>query len=57
MQAGLAAAGGAQPDDVLVAEHVFEGVVEVLDALFVQLGLPIERVRFDDKALWDLGFC
>ena len=54
-QAGLAAAADAQPDDVLVLVHVAQGVVEGHDSLFVELGLALEGIGFEDQDFGQAG--
>ena len=54
-QAGLAAAGGAQPEQVLALVHVAQGVVEGHDFLFVELGLPLEGKGLDDQRVGNTG--
>src|SRR6266540_3853616 len=54
-QAGLAAAGAAQPDDVLVVGQETLGVVESHDLFLVELGLLFKRVGFDNQPLGEAG--
>ena len=54
-QAGLAAAADAQPNDVLVLVHVAQGVVEGHDPLFVELGLALEGIGFEDQDFGQAG--
>jgi len=54
-QAGFPAARNAHPNEVLVFAHVAQGVVEGQQALFVEFGLALEGIGFDDQRFGDAG--
>ena len=54
-QASLAASGASQPEDVLVLFHVAQRVAEGEEFLLIEFGLSLERIRFDDQKLGNVG--